>query len=247
MLSHNETAVNYGGFTLIRLYNEADFIDALAVAGTITTTSVSIKGPLPFAGYLSDIYALVGVAGTGGNMTVDITQESQFTGVSVTMSGTVATFVMPTPAQGVQPQFQGPFYAASTFVVSGSTVSSYNATWTVIAVVGNGLSLTASSGVLTGLAAATVNVASGATSMVTTGTLLTWATGTVAPTYNTSNLRANPIPVNKGDILKINVTGVNSTTAASDLTIGFNITRLRDGAFPQQLETGTYSSRSDLF
>lgn len=93
----------------------------------------------------------------------------------------------------------------------------------------------------------TVDILQNGVSICSTGTIMTFASTSKTPTYNVANLLTNPIAVTKGDIFKLNVTAVNSTTAAVDLCVGINIERKRDGAQAAAMETGTYSSRSDIF
>lgn len=99
--------------------------------------------------------------------------------------------------------------------------------------------LTAGSG-----GAETVDLLINGSSVVSTGTLFSFADGAASPTYNTANLNDNPTPVAKGDILAISVAAVHSTTAGADLAVAVVVERGRQPK-AAAMETGTYGLNSD--
>lgn len=85
----------------------------------------------------------------------------------------------------------------------------------------------------------TVDILQNGTSIVSTGTIFSFATTVTTPTYATANLVTNPTTVKKGDLFKLNVTAV-TTSAPIDLYVGLRFERLRDGASVSTVGTGTY-------
>jgi hypothetical protein len=87
-----------------------------------------------------------------------------------------------------------------------------------------------------------VDLTKNGSSLVSAGTLFSFATTAKSATYGT--LTANPTTVAKGDILALSVTTVHTTTAGTDLVCAVVIARQR-GVAPAALQTGTYGSDSD--
>jgi hypothetical protein len=149
---------------MIKQRNIGDFIAHLTINGTQTTTETEPGETaiciMPFAGYLTGIFARVGTAGITGSQTTDLLVNT----------------------------------AASAY--------------------------------------------SGFTSLVSTGTLLSYATTANAPTYNTANLNNNPILLLKGDIIQLKNTAVQSTPAV-DQCVYLLFTRQRDSTAAEPLQTDT--------
>lgn len=87
---------------------------------------------------------------------------------------------------------------------------------------------------------ATVDLLQNETTMVTSGALLTFASGATIPTYNTANLKANPPTVAAGDIFSLAVNSVHSTTVAQDLVVAVVIQRLPGTGPAAAVQTGSY-------
>jgi hypothetical protein len=91
------------------------------------------------------------------------------------------------------------------------------------------------------------SVAGNAT-LVSSGTLFSFATTAATPTYNTSKITTtaqNPPAVTKGQILGVTVSTVHTTTAGADLVVVCVIERARDGAIPAAMQTSSYGYDSD--
>lgn len=82
-------------------------------------------------------------------------------------------------------------------------------------------------------------------SVVSSTTLLSYATTALIPTYNTSLLVANPTLVNKGDVITLQNTAVHSGTAGNDQSVYINIERQRSGTYADPMQTDTIASDSD--
>ena len=86
--------------------------------------------------------------------------------------------------------------------------------------------------------------ASGLSSLCSTGTLFSFASGSGTPTYNTANLTTNPPVFAKGGILGLTVSTVHTTTAGADAICMAIIARERGVIIPA-VQTGTYSADLD--
>jgi hypothetical protein len=86
--------------------------------------------------------------------------------------------------------------------------------------------------------------ASGLASLVSSGTLFSFATTANTPTYNTANLTTNPPIFAKGGILALTVSTVHTTTAGADAFCMAIIARERGVIIPA-VQTGTYSADLD--
>jgi hypothetical protein len=86
--------------------------------------------------------------------------------------------------------------------------------------------------------------ASGLATLVSSGTLFSFASTATSATYNTANLTTNPPVFAQGGILGIAVTTVHTTTAGSDLIVMAVIARER-GVIAPAVQTGTYSADMD--
>jgi len=85
---------------------------------------------------------------------------------------------------------------------------------------------------------------SGLASLVSTGTLFSFASGSGVPTYNTANLTTNPPVFAKGGILALTVSTVHTTTAGADAICMAVLARER-GVIAPAVQTGTYSADLD--
>lgn len=85
---------------------------------------------------------------------------------------------------------------------------------------------------------------SGLASLVSTGTLFSFATTANSPTYNTANLTTNPPIFAKGGILALTVSTVHTTTVGSDAMCVAVLARER-GVIAPAVQTGTYSADLD--
>lgn len=81
----------------------------------------------------------------------------------------------------------------------------------------------------------TTDVKKNGTTLVASGTLLSFATGVTAATYGT--LSTNPTTVAAGDIISVLTTAVHSGTAAKDLNLLLVIERLRGSGAPGAMIT----------
>lgn len=77
----------------IRLRNQKEFVVNLTLSGTQTTTTTGPGGrvcspPMPYAGRIKAIYAVLGTAGTTNTQTTDILKN----GTTLAGSGTVLSF-----------------------------------------------------------------------------------------------------------------------------------------------------------
>lgn len=84
----------------------------------------------------------------------------------------------------------------------------------------------------------TTDLTKNGTTLVSSGTLLTFATAVTTPTYGT--LVTNPTPVSLGDVLRLNTTGVHSGTAAQDITVVVVIERTRGSGVNAAMSTQSY-------
>lgn len=82
-------------------------------------------------------------------------------------------------------------------------------------------------------------------SLVSTGTLLSYASTSVVPTYATANLNNNPPIFAKGDVLQMTTTAVASGTTAIDQCIYLVIERQRSGSWNDAVQTDTIGVDSD--
>lgn len=80
-------------------------------------------------------------------------------------------------------------------------------------------------------------------SLVSSGTMFSFATTSKACTYNTPT--TNPPVLAKGDQLAINTTAVHSGTAAKDLSVAVTLERFVGTGFPSGIQTDTYGYDSD--
>jgi hypothetical protein len=87
-----------------------------------------------------------------------------------------------------------------------------------------------------------VDLTKNGSSLVSSGTLFSFATTAKSATYGT--LTTTPTTVAKGDILALSVTTVHTTTAGTDLVAVVVIGRER-GVITEALQTGTFSSDLD--
>lgn len=81
----------------------------------------------------------------------------------------------------------------------------------------------------------TTDVKKNGTTIVASGTLLSFTTAVTAATYGT--LTTNPTLVSAGDILSVVTSGVHSGTAAKDLNLMIVIERLRGSGAPGAMIT----------
>jgi hypothetical protein len=79
--------------------------------------------------------------------------------------------------------------------------------------------------------------------MLASGTLLSYATGSQVPTY-ASNFLTNPPTFAKGDVLQLKNTAVQ-TTAAIDQTVLLVLERARAGSWNDVVQTDTLGADSD--
>jgi hypothetical protein len=89
----------------------------------------------------------------------------------------------------------------------------------------------------------TTDVLVNGATLVSSGTLLSYATN-IVPTYNTGNLLTNPPLVNKGDVITLQNTAVGSPVA-NDQSVYVTIERQRSGSFADPVQTDTVGSDSD--
>jgi len=75
-------------------------------------------------------------------------------------------------------------------------------------------------------------------SIMASGTLLSYATTSVVPTY-ASTLTANPTLVAKGDVLTLINSTIHSGTAAIDQCVYVTIEKQKSGSFADVLQTDT--------
>lgn len=87
-----------------------------------------------------------------------------------------------------------------------------------------------------------VDLTKNGSSLVSSGTLFTFATTSKIAGYGTPT--TNPPTVAKGDILALSVTTVHTSTAGTDLVAAIVIGRQR-GVAPAGIQTGTYGADSD--
>lgn len=80
--------------------------------------------------------------------------------------------------------------------------------------------------------------------LLSSGTLLSYASGAQVPTYNTANLLVNPPLFNKGDILQLKNTAVN-TTPAVDQVVYLVIEKQRAGSWNDPVQTDTLGADFD--
>ena len=90
----------------------------------------------------------------------------------------------------------------------------------------------------------TTDVLVNGATLVSSGTLLSYASGATTPTYNTQNLNSNPPFVNKGDVITLQNTAIH-TTPANDQAVYINIERQRASSFNDPVQTDTVGSDSD--
>lgn len=81
--------------------------------------------------------------------------------------------------------------------------------------------------------------------LVSSGTLLSYATTAVIPTYNTGNLVTNPPFVNKGDVITLQNTAIH-TTPANDQAVYITIERQRSGSMAEAMQSDTVGADSDI-
>lgn len=81
------------------------------------------------------------------------------------------------------------------------------------------------------------------TSLLASGALITFASGSQAPTY-ASNFVTNPPLFNKGDFVSLNTTVVH-TTPAKDLEVVLVFERQRAGSWNDAVQTDTIGADSD--
>lgn len=83
------------------------------------------------------------------------------------------------------------------------------------------------------------------TTMLASGTVLSYATTSVVPTYNVAFLTSPPVFA-KGDVLTLKNTAIHSGTAADDQCVFVTIERQRSGSFAEAtVQTDTIGSDSD--
>lgn len=92
--------------------------------------------------------------------------------------------------------------------------------------------------------AQTTDLLKNAASLVSAGTLLSYASGSASPTYNTANLNANPPLFNKGDVLQLSNTAVQTTPAVDQVVI-LILERQRAAGQPPAVQTDTVGLDSD--
>lgn len=80
--------------------------------------------------------------------------------------------------------------------------------------------------------------------LVSSGTLLSFATGVQAATYNVANLTANPPLFNKGDIIEVSTTAIQ-TTPAKDLALLIVLEKQRSASFNDTVQTDTIGVEVD--
>lgn len=86
--------------------------------------------------------------------------------------------------------------------------------------------------------------ASGLGTLVSSGTLFSFASTASSATYGDAKLNTNPPVFAKGGILGLSVTTVHTTTAGADLVVIAVLARER-GVIAPAVQTGTYSADLD--
>jgi len=91
---------------------------------------------------------------------------------------------------------------------------------------------------------ATADILKNGVTMVSSGTLLSYAGGTNVPTYS-ANLSPNPPTFAKGDVVQLKNIAVNGTTAAVDQTVILVLERARAGSWNDPVQFDTLGADSD--
>lgn len=90
----------------------------------------------------------------------------------------------------------------------------------------------------------TTDLLKNGTTMVSSGTLLSYASGAVIPTYS-ANLSPNPPTFNKGDVVQLKNTAVHSGTPAVDQVVILVFERQRSMSWADAVQFDTVGADSD--